>query len=335
MRVLAVLAVLAILAILAGCGGGGPVREPADGGDVDGAAVDAPVDGPSKPNVDRTDPRLHAFDFSPATADPTAMRALGHQLGYLDTRVEPRGLLVVYLHGATTIGPTSTCGSRAHGEVLAGLGFHTVHPCYLADYGVGSCGADIRGCRLEAFEGVDRSSVVTIAPADAIEPRVTAALKHLVTTHPGGDWGYFLDGDRPNWARIIISGHSHGASSAALIGKVRTVARVVSLAGPLDSGQAWLSEASVTPLDRFYAFTHAGDPQHMGHLTSFTTLGLPGAATSVDGAAVPPYGDAHRLTSAVPVGDGHGAVQAGGGSPKLADGSYRYLPVWRTLYGVP
>ena len=39
--------------------------------------------------------------------------------------------------------------------MLAGQGFHVFAPCYLSDYGVGSCGDDIGGCRLEAFEGVD------------------------------------------------------------------------------------------------------------------------------------------------------------------------------------
>ena len=43
------------------------------------------------------------------------------------------------------------------------------------------------------------------------------------------------------------------ASSSAVIGKFRTVERVVSLAGPLDSGQAWLTAPSMTPIDRFYA----------------------------------------------------------------------------------
>jgi hypothetical protein len=323
---------LGLLAIVA-CDGGAPAVVDSAPGDT-AVIADAPIDAPGGPNVDRTDPKLHAFDFTAAEADPEATQALGHQLGYLDTRIEPRGLLVVYLHGAITVNANTTCGSRAHGEVLAGMGFHTLHPCYRADYGIGNCDGDIRACRFEAFEGTDHSAAIAIAPANAIEPRVVAALRHLHATHPGGDWAYYLDGDRPRWSRIIISGHSHGASTSALIGKLRTVERVVSLAGPLDSGQPWLTESSLTPLDRFYAFTHAADGQHPGHLTSFEALGLPGAPTTVDD-ALPPFDGSHRLTSSVTVTDGHGAVQAGGSSPKLGDGSYRYLPAWRQLYGAP
>jgi len=58
--------------------------------------------------------------------------------------VAPVGKLVVYLHGA---GAPATCGSPTHQQILAGMGFHTIGPCYVADYGVGNCGSDIGGCR--------------------------------------------------------------------------------------------------------------------------------------------------------------------------------------------
>ncbi len=319
------------LAFLVACGSDGAAVFDA-ALDPDVSAVDAAIDAPAGPNVDLSDPKLSAFDFTAADADPTATRALGKELGYLDTRVPPRGFLVVYLHGAITVNPTTTCGSRIHAEVLAGMGFHTLHPCYVADYGVGACGSDIGGCRLEAFEGIDHSPVVDIAPADAIEPRIVAGLRHLQAINPGGDWGFYLDGDQPRWSRIIISGHSHGASSAALIGKVRAVDRAVSLAGPLDTNQAWLAQPSLTPVDRFYAFTHTADSQHSGHLAAFETMGIPGVPTNVDD-VVSPFGGSHRLFSSVTVTDGHGSVQAGGSSPKLPDGSFRYQPVWQYLYG--
>ncbi len=326
--------ILATIVLLAACGAdstAAPDAPELDATEVD-ATADATPDAPAQPNVDLSDPKLNSFDFTAADADPTATRALGKELGYLDTRVQPRGILVVYLHGAITVNATTTCGSRAQAVVLAGMGFHTLHPCYLADYGVGACGNDIGGCRLEAFEGIDHSAVVDIGPPDAIEPRIVAGLRHLASINPGGDWGFFLDGDKPRWSRIIISGHSHGASSAALIGKVRAVDRVVSLAGPLDTNQAWLAQASITPVERFYAFTHTADPQHPGHLATFETIGLPGVPTNVDEGAVP-FGGSHRLFSSVAVTDGHGSVQAGGSSPTLPDGTFRYLPVWQYLYG--
>jgi hypothetical protein len=198
---------------------------------------------------------------------------------------------------------------------------------------VTNCGADIGGCRLEAFEGVDHHPFVTIAPPDAIETRVVRALQLLQRRHPGGDWQHFLDGTRPRWREIIISGISHGASSAGLIGQVRAVDRAVMLSGPLDTGQAWLGRAGLTERGRYWGFTHRADPQHMGHLAAFETLTLPGPPAFIDGAS-PPYGGSHRLASAAMTSDGHSATQAGTASPRDAAGRYRFEAAWRLMFGV-
>jgi len=215
--------------------------------------------------------------------------------------------------------------------VLAAMGFHVFMPCYVSDYGVANCGDDIGGCRLEAFEGVDHHPFIDIAPPDSVETRVARALQWLQAMHPGGDWRYYLDGESPRWDHIVVSGISHGASSSGLIGKHRDVARVVMLSGPLDSGQAWLTDPLLTPIDLYRGFTHTADQQHAGHLQSFEDLGVLGAPTSVDGAA-PPYGGSHRLLTAEPTGDGHGSTQAGGSSPQDGGGAWVFLPVWQTMY---
>lgn len=317
-------------------GGGGHDAAPGadaasgrDAGQEADAAADSGADaGPSGPNVDRTDPQLHAFELTADEADPGATLALGTELAELDTRVEPVGKLVVYLHGA---GAPSTCGSREHGEVLAAMGFHVLQPCYVSDYGVGNCGDDIGGCRLEAFEGVDHHDFIDISPPDSIERRVVRALEYLQNAHPGGDWQYYLDGDAPRWSQIVISGISHGASTSGLIGSVRLVHRVVMLSGPYDVGQAWLENPWVTPIERAWGFTHTGDDQHDGHLAAFETLGLPGDPVPVDGAE-PDYGGSHRLVTSAETGDGHSSVQAGGSSPRDGD-AWAFEPVWATMYG--
>ena len=283
------------------------------------------------PMVDVSEPQLYEFTFKPDEVDAEATLALGTELAELDTTVTPLGRLVVYLHGA---GKPEICGSQAHGRVLASMGFHVLHPCYVSDYGVANCDDDIGGCRLEAFEGIDHHPVITITPPDSIETRVVRALEHLQAINPGGDWQYYLDAGKPRWAKIVISGISHGASSSGLIAMVREVDRAVMLSGPLDSGQAWLKGAPLTAIDRFYGFTHTLDPQHPGHLQSFTDMLLPGEPLVIDAEAAP-YGDSHRLVSAAATGDGHGATQAGGASPKDNNDAYLFLPVWRTMYGAP
>ena len=291
---------------------------------------DLAPDAPTGPRVDRTNPQLYSLTFRANEADPAARLALGTETAFLDTRVAPRGRLVVYLHGA---GAPTTCGSNEHERLLSSWGFHVIGPCYVSDYGVNNCGADIGGCRLEAFEGVDHHPFVNIPPPDAIETRVVRALQLLQRRNPAGDWAYYLDGTRPRWSAIIISGISHGASTSGLIGQVRSVDRAVMLSGPLDTNQAWLARAGMTARSRYWGLTHRGDPQHPGHLAAFTTLGLPGAAVFID-AMTSPYGGSHRLASAAMTTDGHSSTQAGGASPRDAMGRYLFDPAWRLMYGV-
>jgi hypothetical protein len=298
---------------------------PADARPAEAGASDVPPG--AGPKVDRAGSRLFEIGFKANEADPAATEKLGTQLATLDTRVAPAGKLVVYLHGA---GAPTNCGAREHGRLLASWGFHVLAPCYEADYGVGKCGNDIGGCRLEAFEGVDHSPIINVTRPNSIEERVAKGLALLAARNPQGDWGYFLNGDKPRWSAIIVSGISHGASSSGLIGMVRNVDRVVMLSGPLDTGQAWLKRTPMTPIARYFGFTHTGDTQHRGHLQAFADLNLPGSPTSVDGAQAP-YEGSHRLVSAAPTSNGHSSTAAGGPSP-MADGKYVFEPVWRYLY---
>jgi hypothetical protein len=296
-----------------------------DGGVADGGVADA------GPMVDRTNPQLYRFRFSPAEADADA----GHlptriQLVALDTRTPSRGRLVVYLHGA---GAPATCGSAAHVDWLATNGFHVISPCYVADYGVASCATDIGGCRLEAFDGLDRTAVITVPPADSIEVRVVRMLERLQQLNPQGDWRFFIENGRPRWSRIVISGISHGASTAGLISKVRSVDRAVMLSGPLDTNQAWLSLPPMTPSSRVWGFTHEEDPQHSGHLAAFSTMNLPGLAQRIE-AGVRPWQGSHRLFTNLDAGNPHASTEIGAATPRLADGGLRFESVWLEMYGL-
>ena len=303
----------------AGGGSSGQAGRGAGGNGAGGSTQGA--GGASGPHVDRTNPSLFQTSFTANSLDSKASHALGKQFAYLDTRVAPKGKFVVFLHGADDF---ANCGNGALGTLVAGWGFHWFAPCYMATYGVENCGDDIEGCRLEALEGTDHHPFVNISRSDSIEQRIVLGLKHLQEVNPGGDWQYFLDGDAPRWSDIVITGHSHGASSAGVVGVHRKVFRVVMLAGPYDPGQAWLSLAPMTARDRFYGFSHTGDSQHSGHLAAWQSLGLPGTPTKVDGAQ-PPYGGTHRLESSASVSDAHQSVASGN-----ING---FVDAWRYLYG--
>src|SRR5205814_1029338 len=124
--------------------------------------------------------------------------------------------------------------------------------------------------------------------------RVARMLAFLGRAYPGEGWDKFLDGALPRWPGIVVAGHSHGASSAALIGTVRKVERVVMLSGPFDNSAgapaAWTRRQPATARDGFFALSHAREPQHEGHLKDWDALGLPalGPIVQVEGGA-PPY----------------------------------------------
>jgi hypothetical protein len=358
--------VLALLGVcLAGCGSSAgapaPAPPPPDAAPAADVAAPAAADGAapspdaaagvaapdvaaaaaaagSGPNVDRTTPQARAFMFKASEADPRADKVLGSEQAFLDTQVAPLGKLVVHLHGQ---GGKTVCGYADHGRLLASWGFHVFMPCYDAGatWNPDGCGNDIGACRLEAFDGVDHHPGLSVQPPQAIEVRVVKALEHLTKVDPGGDWGYYLDGDKPRWSRIIISGQSFGAATAPVIAMNRLVDRSVSLSGPREAGATWLKGTPLTPIDRFYIFTHVNDDGHAQHLQCAQILHVAGMPTNVEMAS-PPYGGSHLLVGAQVNNaqgqhiDGHNATEARAESPKDG-GKFIYEPVWRTLYGVP
>jgi hypothetical protein len=250
--------------------------------------------------------------------------------------------LVVYLVGANG----KPVRGREMARWVAGLGFPVVTPMYCNDYDIrrlcapsADADADCHGrLRLEAFEGRDHSPHIVVNRANSAEERVARMLAALARSYPDEGWDRFLDGANPRWSAIVVAGHSHGASSAALIGKVRAVDRVVMLSGPFDNrdGEAapWVSRTPITPLDRVFGLTHRAEDQHSQHLKNWTAMSLGGPVVVVDEAA-PPYGGSHELVTALPGTNPHGITAAGGASPQASDKTYRLAPAWRYLFGNP
>ncbi len=283
----------------------------------------------------------------PQKLDPAADKYQDPQYAYrAGDATTLRKPLVVYLVGANA----KPFGSRPMLQMLARFGFRVLCPMYATDYNISKvCQAPDepdddchKKARLEAFEGGDQSPHLDISRANSAEERVARLLKQLGTQDPEGGWASYLDGDKPRWADIIIAGHSHGASTAGLVGKVRRVNRVVMLSGPYDSRGGnpapWIAMPSLTSADRFFGFSHAKEEQNAGHLKAWQTLklGTMGAPVTVDGGEAP-FGGSHQLLTALPP-DGtsspHGTTTAGKATPNNADGSYKLEPVWRYLFGI-
>lgn len=259
----------------------------------------------------------------------------------VDTRVAPQGKLVVWLMGY----------SAPLFERVNGYGLHAIRVHYASGW-FGQFGKEpppaddkfLGKIRLEAATGEDFSDVVNIPKPDGMMERALQFVKWLARENPQARWDYFLTADAKalRWDRVIVSGSSHGSTTAARFAKHQRVDRVVMFCGPRDQYETWQGLPSATPANRFFAFSHVLDGGWTGghYCRSWELLGLHrfGPIVNVDQAAAP-YGNTRRLITAADVkGDAkraHSSVTPGGAAVKDASGKFIHEDVWRYLFNQP
>lgn len=261
------------------------------------------------------------------------------QHAVVDTRVPSRGQLVIWLMGH----------NQPLFESLGSYGLHAIQPHYAnrwfsrIDAARRDDGKTLGDIRLEAATGEDHSSLVAIPRADGAAERSVQFVKWLAKNHRQGRWEQFLteDGSDLVWDKVILSGISHGSTTAARWAKHQKVARVVMFSGPRDQFESWQGLKSATPPNRYFGFTHVLDGGWTGdhYCRSWQMLGMAqyGPLTHVD-EAQPPFGNSRRLLTKCDVENdprrAHTVVVRGGDW----DHVWRYLfthPVERTGDPVP
>ena len=259
----------------------------------------------------------------------------------VDTRVKPQGKLVIWLMGY----------SAPLFERVNSYGLHAIRVHYangwFGKFGNAAPPTDdkfLGKIRLEAATGEDFSDVVNIPKPDGMMERALQFVKWLAKENPQGRWDYFLTDDKAGlrWDRVIISGSSHGSTTAARFAKHVKVDRVVMFCGPRDQLETWQALPSATPANRYFGFSHVLDGGWTGehYCRSWELLGLHqfGPIVHVDKAA-PPYGNTRRLiTDADVKGDdkrAHSSVTPGGAAVKDAAGKFIHEDVWRYLFTQP
>ncbi len=259
----------------------------------------------------------------------------------VDTRVAPQGKLVIWLMGY----------SQPLFERINSYGIHALRLHYangwFGKFGNQSPGADqqlLGKIRLEAATGEDFSDLVSIPKPDGMMERAFQFVKWLAKENPQGRWDYFIADDQQGlrWDRVIISGASHGSTTAARFAKHQKVDRVVMFCGPRDQYENWQGLPSATPANRFFGFSHVLDSGWTGdhYCRSWELLGLHqcGPIVNVD-QAKPPYGNTRRLiTDADVKGDAkraHSSVTPGGAAVKDTSGKFIHEDVWRYLFTQP
>ena len=262
------------------------------------------------------------------------------QQAMVDTRVAPRGQLVIWLMGY----------NAGLFERISSYGLHGIQVHYANGWFGGLSKSEHDECtnigriRLEAATGEDHSPLVAIPQPDGMMERALQFVKWLAKENPEGHWEQFIraDGKELVWDKVIIAGISHGSTTAARFAKHKKVARVVMFSGPRDQLETWQAFPSATPANRYFGFTHILDSGWTGdhYCRSWQMLGLHayGPLVDVDQSA-PPYANSRRLiTNADVKNDGkraHSAVVPGGSSVKDTEGRYVYEDVWRYLFTHP
>jgi len=259
----------------------------------------------------------------------------------VDTRVAPQGKLAIWLMGH----------SAGLFERVNSYGIHAIRVHYangwFGEFGNKSPGEDgmlLGKIRLEAATGEDFSDLVSIPKPDGMMERSFQFVKWLVKENPQGKWEQFItaDGKGIEWSKVIITGSSHGSTTAARFAKHQKVDRVVMFCGPRDQLETWQGLPSATPANRYFGFSHVLDGGWSGdhYCRSWELIGLHqfGPIVNVD-QMTPPYANTRRLiTDADVKGDdkrAHSSVTPGGAAVKNTDGKFIHEAVWKYLFTHP
>jgi hypothetical protein len=274
------------------------------------------------------------FTFSDEKGKPSDL-----QHAVVDTRVPSQGKLVIWLMGH----------NQGLFERISSYGYHGIQPHYSNGWFAGVTKAQYEGgdatvlgkIRLEAATGEDFSPLVDIPKPDGMKERALQFVKWLAKEHPEGKWGQFVneDGSSLRWEKIILSGISHGSTTAARFAMHQKVDRVVMFSGPRDNTETWQGGASATPSNRFFGFTHVLDggwtANHYCRSWQLLKMYNHGPIVDID-SAKPPYGNTRRLITNSDVKNNsaraHNVVVPGG---KDAMGQWIYDEVFRYLFTHP
>lgn len=289
----------------------------------------------------RIDPRVKAHPEINFLITTKSGKPADIEHAAVDTRVAPRGKLVIWL-----MGYNAKLFNRVNSYGLHAIQVHYANRWFSIACREKPVGEHCRGnIRLEAATGRDFSDAVDIPKPDGMMERAYQFVKWLAKKNPQAGWGYFLtkDGKGLRWDDVIISGSSHGSTTAARFAKFQKVSRVVAFCGPRDQFQSWQSLPSATPENRYFGFSHVLDGGWVGdhYCRSWELIGMHkfGPIVNVD-QAKPPYGNTRRLITDFDVhGDArraHSSVVPGSQAKKdPTTGAYLHEDVWRYLFTHP
>ncbi len=188
-------------------------------------------------------------------------------VAYTDTAVKQKGKLLLMIVG--------TSAGADHNipffNFAATAGYHVISLDYKNNVITTVCSnSEDTTCfnrfRQEIIFGEQVSPLVDVDSANSIYNRFQKLLVYLAKNYPVQGWGQYIKNGNIQWPKITVAGHSQGAGHAAYFGKKFPLDRVLIFAGPQDylakyqSPAPWLSDKSITPVSKYFAFLHLKDP---------------------------------------------------------------------------
>lgn len=289
----------------------------------------------------------NVYYIAPKTTDAAITTGLSNHYVSVQTGGTLKNVLYVFFPG-TYRNPTV---SRATTEKAASLGFHSIGLMYdnlVAGNPLCKATGDITchsRARREVIDGIDRHVGVNVNTANSVINRLTKLLVYLNKTRPTQGWGQYLLNGKPNWSKIIVSGHSQGASVAGVIGRYYPVKRVImiSMMDFLNNGKIPDWVAMTTNKEKYYHITNSADElvPYTKVKIGWEKMGMTpyGGRINVDWNASP-YSNTHTLITTVTpkttnVDKYHNSTGVDSYIPKNASGKYIYDKAWEYLLTRP
>ncbi|MFK7775914.1 MAG: T9SS type A sorting domain-containing protein [Saprospiraceae bacterium] len=268
---------------------------------------------------------------------------------YINPDVTPKNKLFVFLPGTFAF---PALYSRVL-KTAANLGYHTVGLNYPNPLpinvicGISSDTTCHARARQEVIDGIDRHLAVNVSQPNSIENRLIKVLQHLDNEFPTENWNqYWAEDSTIIWGNIVMSGHSQGGGHAAILGKLKSLERVVIFASldwmnTIDRLPAWVTMDGATSSEKYFAFTHDEDEalDFDQQLIFWEGLGMnpTGNLISVDDTSAPFQNAQTLFTQITPAVDSqfHSSVVVDVATPKDVNGVPILEPVWEYLIDFP
>lgn len=201
------------------------------------------------------------------STDPNISFELARHHSFYNPLCTPKNTLLFYMVGTIN----SPKNDLLFNKLAANHGYHVISLKYINNNSATSiCSNDNDTTCYENFHkegifGTDLIPSITIDTTNSILNRGEKLLQYLNTNFPTENWGQYLSGNKIDWAKVIVAGHSQGSGQAAYLGHIFPVKRILMFSGPneyMDNYNRiapWFGVNNVTADSNYYSFGNTND----------------------------------------------------------------------------